>query len=699
MRFVYRINRRLRLRTKISLSIILILLALGSGLSLVISRIASEALLEENKMRGISGAVSLGSRAAEPLLTMDFLEMKKAVDEVVRGNKDLSYVFIQDRYGEPLVHTFTGGFPVDLKAVNTVADGTGHHVRLITTGAEVIYDVAVPVMAGSDRLGTARVGMSRAHAQQVVSKLVGATVLSTVLGILIAGFVSTALARTVTKRIRLLHDSAEELIKGNLDISMLPEVKQQCWETMKCAKRECPAYGNTRQRCWYLVGTLCQSCVEKNYEDKIRNCFDCKVYRGNTGDEIQDLSEFFNIMALILRDRLQALLKTEASLKQQQQLFRTILDVTPDSVSLQDRSFRFQAVNQAFCRMAGRGEDEIIGKTDADLFNPELAEVNRQENLRIVETGESLSAERKTRKAGGIRWFHLVKTPVFDADGSVAGILCNSTDITELKRLHEQIIRSQKMESLGQLAAGVAHEINTPLGIILGNTQLLLEDTAAGTEAHETLQTIEKYARISKKIVADLLHFSRHAQSVKRPLDINSTLTQVVDIVEHTFGLERVSIGRYPAAELPLVFGDQEKLEQVFINVLKNAFDAVGSDGRIEVATEYDAEQQEVVVSIADSGPGIPRRIKDRIFDPFFSTKGVGKGTGLGLSVTFGIIRDHGGKIDVESPPGAPLREWPGGANGGEGRGTVFIIRLPVYRDSENKEGRAVAHGEDSGSR
>ncbi|MEW6117248.1 MAG: ATP-binding protein [Nitrospirota bacterium] len=693
MKPVHYINRKLNLRAKISLVIIAILLAFGIGLSLAISNIASDALLNESKKRGVASGIYLSSRISEPILTMDFLQMKNTVDEVVRGSKDISYAFVLDRHGEPLVHTFTGGFPVALKQANQVADGETYRMRLLSTGSELIYDVAVPVLVGKDRLGTARVGMSRAHVQQVVSKLLWAISLSTGVGILIAGFVSTALARTMTKRIRLLHHSAEEIVKGNLDISVSPELKQQCWEMMHCTKKACPAYGNTRQRCWYLVGTMCQTCIEKNYEDKIRNCFQCKVYKSNTGDEIQDLTEFFTIMALILRDRLQALLKTEADLKQQQQLFRTILDVTPDSVSLQDRSFRFQAVNKAFCRMAEKSEEEIIGKTDADLFSPELAEVNRRENLHIVETGQPLSAERKTRKAGTIRWFHLVKTPVFDANGAVVGILCNSTDITEIKRLHEQIIRSQKMESLGQLSAGVAHEINTPLGIILGHTQLLLEDTPPGTEMHETLLTIEKYARISKKIVSDLLHFARHTESIKKPTDVNAILEQVLAIVEHTFRLERIVIQRHLASGLPLVFGDQEKLEQVFMNLLHNAYDAIGSDGRILVQTSYDERAREVVISIADTGHGIPPKIKDKLFDPFFSTKGVGRGTGLGLSVTFGIIKDHEGKIDFESPAsfgnenGEPLPE---GASE-KRRGSVFTVRLPAYAIHETAKGGEIA--------
>ena len=243
----------------------------------------------------------------------------------------------------------------------------------------------------------------------------------------------------------------------------------------------------------------------------------------------------------------------------------------------------------------------------------------------------------------------MIKTAVVSPDGEVSGVLGTSRDITELKNFQDRIIRSQRLESIGQLAAGIAHEINTPLGIILGYAQLSKEDVAPGTELHESLSTIEKYARITRGIVADLLRFSRHTESIKKPLDVNQILNQIIDVLEHTFGLERITIARDLEESLPLVFGDQEKLEQAFVNLLNNARDAIGSDGQVQIWTAYDSSQKEVVIGVSDTGKGIPPEIRDRIFDPFFTTKGVGKGTGLGLSVTFGIVKDHGGKIDFES--------------------------------------------------
>jgi two-component system NtrC family sensor kinase len=665
--------RKLGFRTKISLSIIAILLLFGVGLSLIISKWVSQALLNENRMRGISNAVNLSARVVEPLLSEDLLELKNLVDELSRTDKDVTYTFILDRAGKPIVHTFSGGFPIELIRANAVQEGEGYHIQLLSTGSELINDFAVPVLIGKARLGTVRIGMSHARVQEVVQGILWTIVLTIGIGILIVGFVSTTLARTVTRKIQVLHHAAEEIIKGNLDVRTAPFLQSHCWDVVNCNQRECPAYGDERGRCWYLVGTLCPTCVDGRYEKKIESCRHCEVYRSQAGDEIQDLAEFFDVMALTLKERLLALRQTEDNLKQQQRLFQTILDVTPDMVSLQDQGLRYQAVNKAFCQFAGKRETEILGKTDAEVFSGAQAEENQRENREVLEKRQTLNVEKRVEGLDGGRWLHVIKTAVVSPDGEVSGVLGTSRDITELKNFQDRIIRSQRLESIGQLAAGIAHEINTPLGIILGYAQLSKEDVEPGTELHESLSTIEKYARISRGIVSDLLRFSRHTESIKRPLDVNKIINQIVGVLEHTFGLERITIARELEESLPLVFGDQEKLEQAFVNLLNNARDAIGSDGQVRIWTTYDPGQKEVVVGVYDTGKGIPPEIRDKIFDPFFTTKGVGKGTGLGLSTTFGIVKDHGGKIDFESACGVK--------DSTDKTGTTFIIRFPAYKD------------------
>ncbi|MEA3438558.1 MAG: ATP-binding protein, partial [Thermodesulfobacteriota bacterium] len=310
-----------------------------------------------------------------------------------------------------------------------------------------------------------------------------------------------------------------------------------------------------------------------------------------------------------------------------------------------------------------------------------------KEDLEILKSGKPMVKESNISGLNGSKWLHMVKIPVYEADGKMSGLLCSGRDITELKRIQEQLAQAQKMESIGQLVAGIAHEINTPMGIVLGYAQLLLEEEKPKSQAYNDLKIIEKQTRICKKIVADLLRFSRRTESSMKPLNINDTIEDVLSVVEHTFKLDRVSIDRRLDTDLPAIVGDKEKLKQAFINLVNNAFDAIRGEGKITISTHYNVQLDEVIISVVDTGQGIPPGKIDRIFDPFYTTKPVGKGTGLGLSVTFGIIQEHNGTIEVESPPLIAINEKTENS-----QGTLFAIHLPVSGKKDKMETEDVKH-------
>ncbi len=262
----------------------------------------------------------------------------------------------------------------------------------------------------------------------------------------------------------------------------------------------------------------------------------------------------------------------------------------------------------------------------------------------------------------------MVKIPVSETKDQVKGLVCSGRDITQLKAIQEQLTHAQKMESVGRLAAGVAHEINTPLGIILGYAQLLLEDVEKDGQIYEDVVTLVKQTKICSKIVADLLKFSRSGKSIITEFDINKAIKEVLDMVEHTFSLNHVIVEHVYDGTPLLMKGDKEKLKQVFINLLNNAFDAIKENGSICVDTGFGETQDEMQISISDTGIGIAKKDISKIFEPFYTTKAPDKGTGLGLSVTFGIIEEHNGTIKVFSPPLS--------GNKKDG-GTQFVVTLP----------------------
>jgi two-component system NtrC family sensor kinase len=253
--------------------------------------------------------------------------------------------------------------------------------------------------------------------------------------------------------------------------------------------------------------------------------------------------------------------------------------------------------------------------------------------------------------------------PLSVARGTITGRVFTFRDVTEEKRRQEVYHRTEKLAAVGQLSAGIAHELNTPLGSILGYARLLLKGDNLLAEQKERLAIIAEQAKKSGVIIRELLDFSRlstQASSQGASCDLNQVATEAVRILRAEFDKQAIAV-RFDFADLPRVAADPKRLEQVMVNMLLNSAQAIGSSGEVEIATLLQGE--EVQLRISDSGPGIPVENLSRIFDPFFTTKPAGKGTGLGLSICAGIISDYGGAIDVRSTPG---------------KGAVFTVTLPV---------------------
>jgi hypothetical protein len=244
----------------------------------------------------------------------------------------------------------------------------------------------------------------------------------------------------------------------------------------------------------------------------------------------------------------------------------------------------------------------------------------------------------------------------------VAGTILLLEDITGHVRLEEQLQISEKMASIGLLAAGVAHEVNTPLTGISSFTQMLLEGADPADPRTVLLEKIERQTFRAAKIVNGLLNLSRPGTSNKERVlvDLNAVITDVFSLLEHQFEVGRIKVRRELSASPVLVSGIEHQLQQVFLNLFLNARDAMPSGGWLSVATRLDGGQ--AVAEIADTGSGIPSDQLSRIYDPFFTTKDIGRGTGLGLSITYGIVREHDGAIHCDSAVG---------------QGTRFTLTLP----------------------
>jgi signal transduction histidine kinase len=236
-------------------------------------------------------------------------------------------------------------------------------------------------------------------------------------------------------------------------------------------------------------------------------------------------------------------------------------------------------------------------------------------------------------------------------------------DITQRVRLEEQMVQTEKLTSLGLLAAGVAHEVNTPLAVISNYIQMLAKQIPPDDPRQKTIDKIVKQTFRASEIVNNLLNFSRTASAEFAELNMNDVLEETLSLVQHPFKTARVQVIQAFQGDLPPVLGSTTRLQQVFLNLFMNARDAMPNGGMLEVRTG--TQNGSVEVEVTDTGLGIPPEYLHRIFDPFFTTKSSGRGTGLGLSVSYGIIKEHAGKVEVRSTPG---------------KGTSFRLEFPVAR-------------------
>ncbi len=253
--------------------------------------------------------------------------------------------------------------------------------------------------------------------------------------------------------------------------------------------------------------------------------------------------------------------------------------------------------------------------------------------------------------------------PLLGKSGARLGHLVLLDDITQRVRLEDQMVQTEKLTSLGLLAAGVAHEVNTPLAVISNYIQMLAKQIPTDDPRQKTIERIVKQTFRASEIVNNLLNFSRTGGAEPVAVDLHSVLEETLTLVQHPFKTARVSVVRNYTAQLPPVLGSATRLQQVFLNLFMNARDAMPNGGMLEVRTG--AQNGSVEIEVSDTGTGIPPENLHRIFDPFFTTKATGRGTGLGLSVSYGIIKEHAGKVEVRSTPG---------------KGTSFRLEFPVAR-------------------
>ncbi len=367
------------------------------------------------------------------------------------------------------------------------------------------------------------------------------------------------------------------------------------------------------------------------------------------------------------------------ALRRHERLVREIIDANPSLIFVKDWEGRFVLVNQATAEIYGTTVDGLVGKTDAD-FNPNAEEVAHflRDDREVMASGrpkfvpEEPVTNPHTKQT---RWFQTIKLPLRLPGEEAVTMLGVATEITERKLLEEQLLQSQKMEAVGQLAGGVAHDFNNILTAIVGYSDLLAAELGDNAQQREDIEEIRKAARRAAALTRQLLSFSRKQVLEPRIVDVNGVVLNL-DKMLRSLMSENIELETQLAEDLDAARVDPNQLEQVIMNLAINARDAMPDGGTVTIETanatlgeDYAAKHVSVIpgvyvmLAVTDTGCGMTEATKARIFEPFFTTKPAGRGTGLGLSTVYGIVKQSGGNIWLYSEPN---------------KGTTFKIYLPA---------------------
>ncbi|HEU4629707.1 MAG TPA: PAS domain S-box protein [Gemmatimonadaceae bacterium] len=369
------------------------------------------------------------------------------------------------------------------------------------------------------------------------------------------------------------------------------------------------------------------------------------------------------------RERAAALARSEAR-------HARLLEAAPDGVCAVDAEGRLTSVNPALVHALGRSAEQLVGRPATEFVEPEDRAAARalwDDTLR----GQRVRGEIRYRDRGGrLRVCSVITAPITE-EGRVVGGFAVLRDVTDERIRAAQLLQQEKLAAVGQLVSGVAHELNNPLAGIMAFAELLVEAPDVKGEERQAAATIHAEARRAAKIVGNLLTFAREHEAVRTVVDLNRVVRTVAELRRYALRAQQVEVVLDLDPALPLTRADEHQLHQVVLNLVTNAEHALQDwDGPRRLTLRTRRDDDRLLVSVSDTGPGIAPAQQGRIFNPFFTTKPVGKGTGLGLSISHGIVREHGGRLTVESEPG---------------HGATFVVELPLAEPAVRRASGAVA--------
>lgn len=655
------------LKNKIFFSTLAMVLMLSIAIAVFARWILVSSLVNELTLRGIAIAQSIADQGRGYVLTRDHPNLVSLVfDASQLGERQIlvDYIFIIDEEKELLSHTFTQPFPDELIHANPIPSEKNYSVRRLSFADSSAYDIAVPIWEGIYQIGTVRVGLKEKHILQIIHKL-RITFLGFIFGTVVIVFlISHWLSKYITKSVSQLTKMADEISQGNLDFKPLALFK----DGHDNREEHCPAYYNTDLPCWHVDRVMDVSPDSEHLPEKASYCTDCMAKRKKVGDEVQQLADSFKNMVRSIKLYRNRVRESENKYRS---LFKSgpapifvlscgtliIIDANPSAQNTYGYT-RDEMVNMQFTKLAPEFKNKFISYFEA---NPE---------------DESFVYAKAIHYKKGQVPFYTNVEACRSRYRNKDAVIVATTDITEMVDKDAQLIQASKMTSLGQLSAGIAHELNQPLNAIKMGSEFLSMMYENNDLSSEQLEQISHEISVqvdrATEIINNLREFGRKSDFTKEKTDINKPVHNVLSITGQQLKLQNIYVKLNLSDDLPPIMAHKNRLEQVIFNLITNARDAIIQSreeskavepGEITISTGI--ENENVVLTISDTGTGMPESVREKIFDPFFTTKQTGMGMGLGLSISYGIIKDYEGEIDIEST---------------EGVGTIFKIYFPRAR-------------------
>ncbi len=613
------------LKNKIFFFIMAVILLVSVLIALFTRWVLISTLTFELKERGLGIGHSIAESCRSYILTEDIPNLTSLIfDARLAVRKHLmGYVYITDKQDKILAHTFTTDFPGELLNVNPIKPEKKYNVKLSHLDGKVVYDVAVPITEGIYRIGSVHVGLKKQHIDQLIGKL-RTTFLGFVSAVTILFFIiSHLLSKYITRPITELTKVSDEISHGNFDIMHTLSSDIKSWEHKEGVK-----------------------------------------------DEVRQLSNSFMNMTNRIMD-------SQAKLKESENKYRSLFTGGPNPIFVLDReTLGILSANPSAEETYGYTKEDLIGKIFTDLGSFELDEIQQvdfqdQNSGKITSIGSKIQCHKK---GGELLYVNVHACPVRYQD--MDAVIIATTDITKMVEKDNQLIQASKMTTLGEMSAGIAHELNQPLNAIkMGNEFIdMMIEKKKKIPDKDLLQIVKEVSSQVDRavdIIRRLRDFGRKADFTKEKVNINKPVQDVLDIIGRQLRLQNIDIQLNIDENIPHILAHRNRIEQVIFNLITNGRDAInqkseeagGSNAKNRILIETHALDDQVMLTVSDTGIGMDTILKERIFEAFFTTKKMGEGMGLGLSITNGIVEDYGGKINIESF---------------EGQGTSFCLSFPA---------------------